>query len=113
VRHQLANLESMCTDAQMARNHSKATLAQLEATLAQERAERQAEKARLNALADERRRQYDAMERRIRQVVAVWLCGCVAVWRFTCDIYRQQQHTTPAELAKGCGVYGVDFAAGL
>jgi len=69
-KQELVQLESMCTDACMARDQARQTLVQREETLATERKTREEEKARMTQMADERRRQYEAMEKRLRMASA-------------------------------------------
>lgn len=56
----------MCTDACLARDQARQALAAREADLAKARAERETEKQAVNTLAEERRRQFEAMEKRLR-----------------------------------------------
>jgi chromosome segregation ATPase len=65
-KQELVHLEAMCNDANAARDKARQALQQREAALAQARKEQEAEKAKLSALAEERRRQYEAMEKRLR-----------------------------------------------
>eukprot|EP00049_Salpingoeca_infusionum_P018250 m.356401 g.356401 ORF g.356401 m.356401 type:complete len:507 (+) comp17535_c0_seq1:264-1784(+) len=65
-REDVVGLESMCTDACAARDHARELLAEKEQELMEARKQREAEKAELKALSEERRRQFEAMEKRIR-----------------------------------------------
>ena len=56
----------MCNDACLARDQARQALAARESDLTKARAEREAEKQSVNALAEERRRQFEAMEKRLR-----------------------------------------------
>jgi len=65
-KQELTDLESMCNDACLARDQARQALAARESDLTKARAEREAEKQSVNALAEERRRQFEAMEKRLR-----------------------------------------------
>lgn len=65
-KQELSDLEAMCADACLARDQARKELAAKEALLNSDRAKREAEKKRLSALAEERRRQFDALEKRMR-----------------------------------------------
>lgn len=65
-KQELAQLESMCTDSFLARDKAREALAAKEAEFADARVARENEKQQLSALTEERRRQFEAVERRMR-----------------------------------------------
>eukprot|EP00053_Salpingoeca_punica_P007764 m.70696 g.70696 ORF g.70696 m.70696 type:complete len:505 (-) comp14317_c1_seq1:1876-3390(-) len=65
-RQDLEDLEAMCNDALIARDTARRELAQVDQEFQAARSEREKEKKRLDSLAEERRRQYEAMEKRLR-----------------------------------------------
>lgn len=65
-KQEIARLEAMLTDASLARDVARADLAKLEQDTQAARQAREQEKKRLQTLAEERRRQYEAMEKRLR-----------------------------------------------
>eukprot|EP00043_Microstomoeca_roanoka_P027595 m.15074 g.15074 ORF g.15074 m.15074 type:complete len:504 (-) comp7784_c0_seq1:79-1590(-) len=69
-KEELSRLEAMCVDACQARDESRQLLAEKEKDISQARKQRDEEKARLKALAEERRRQFEAMEKRLRMASA-------------------------------------------
>ncbi|EDQ92430.1 uncharacterized protein MONBRDRAFT_14147, partial [Monosiga brevicollis MX1] len=69
-KQELAQLEAMCQDACAARDAARNALAQKEIELADQRKARETEKAQLSAQVEERRRQYEAMEKRLRMASA-------------------------------------------
>lgn len=60
----------MCVDACKSRDGSRKELAAKENEVTQTRKQRDEEKARLKTLAEERRRQFEAMEKRLRMASA-------------------------------------------
>eukprot|EP01147_Barroeca_monosierra_P010845 gene10845-2921_t len=69
-KEELIRLEAMCVDACKSRDGSRKELAAKENEVTQTRKQRDEEKARLKTLAEERRRQFEAMEKRLRMASA-------------------------------------------
>jgi len=69
-KEELVRVESMCVSACKARDETRKQLTAKEKEIAQARKQRDEEKTRLKALAEERRRQFEAMEKRLRMASA-------------------------------------------
>ncbi|EGD81976.1 hypothetical protein PTSG_02660 [Salpingoeca rosetta] len=69
-KEELVRVEAMCVDACKARDEARKHLAAKEKEISTARKKRDEEKSRLKALAEERRRQFEAMEKRLRMASA-------------------------------------------